>query len=126
MRLPWFMSSRQSARRTTGRTAPKNIRPTPQSSSCTGAERATGHGSRASRTIGRNGCLAPAFPVLRRHGGKTRRGRENMARVVLADDHPLYLQALKEAVEQIGIDVVGLATRGDDLVELMQTVETDA
>jgi len=49
-----------------------------------------------------------------------------MARVVLADDHPLYLQALKEAVEQIGIDVFGLATRGDDLVELMQTVETDA
>ena len=49
-----------------------------------------------------------------------------MARVVLADDHPLFLQALKEAVEQIGIDVVGVATRGDDLVELMQAVETDA
>jgi DNA-binding NarL/FixJ family response regulator len=49
-----------------------------------------------------------------------------MARVVLADDHPLFLQALKEAVEQMGIEVVGLASRGDELLELMKTVETDA
>ena len=49
-----------------------------------------------------------------------------MTRVVLADDHPLFLQALREAVEQAGIDVVGLATRGDDLVELVKTTETDA
>ncbi len=49
-----------------------------------------------------------------------------MTRVVLADDHPLFLQALREAVEQAGIDVVGLATRGDDLVELVKTTEPDA
>ena len=48
-----------------------------------------------------------------------------MARVVLADNHPLFLQALKEAVEQMGIEVVGLASRGDELLELMKTVETD-
>jgi DNA-binding NarL/FixJ family response regulator len=52
--------------------------------------------------------------------------RRPMARVVLADDHPLFLQALKEAVEQAGIEVVGMATRGDDLIELMKTTETDA
>jgi DNA-binding NarL/FixJ family response regulator len=49
-----------------------------------------------------------------------------VASVVLADDHPLFLQALTTAVENAGIDVLGAATRGDDLLELMTGVEPDA
>jgi DNA-binding NarL/FixJ family response regulator len=41
------------------------------------------------------------------------------ARVVLADDHPLFLQALQIAIEEAGITVAGCATRGDELLELM-------
>lgn len=48
------------------------------------------------------------------------------ARVVLADDHPLFLQALKLAIETAGIHVAGTATRGDELIELMRDVEADA
>jgi DNA-binding NarL/FixJ family response regulator len=46
--------------------------------------------------------------------------------VVLADDHPLFLQALTTAVEGAGIDVLGVAARGDELLELMGEVEPDA
>ena len=49
-----------------------------------------------------------------------------MAKVVLADDHPLFLQALREAVERAGIAVVGTAVRGDELLELTSKVEADA
>lgn len=49
-----------------------------------------------------------------------------MASVVLADDHPLFLQALTTAVENAGIDVLGAATRGDELLDLMTGVEPDA
>ena len=49
-----------------------------------------------------------------------------MANVVLADDHPLFLQALKEAVERAGISVVGTASGGDELLELMERVDADA
>jgi len=41
-------------------------------------------------------------------------------RVVLADDHPLFLEALTNALEDAGITVVGTATRGDELVELVE------
>jgi DNA-binding NarL/FixJ family response regulator len=44
----------------------------------------------------------------------------------LADDHPLFLEALKTAVESAGIDVLGAASRGDILLELMKSVEPDA
>ena len=47
------------------------------------------------------------------------------ARVVLADDHPLFLQALQVAMERAGFEVVGTATRGDDLLDLMDRVQTD-
>ena len=47
------------------------------------------------------------------------------ARVVLADDHPLFLQALQVAMERAGFEVVGTATRGDDLLELMDRVQAD-
>jgi DNA-binding NarL/FixJ family response regulator len=49
-----------------------------------------------------------------------------VTRVVLVDDHPLFIQALRAAVERAGIDVVGTASRGDELMDLMVTVETDA
>ena len=49
-----------------------------------------------------------------------------LTRVVLVDDHQLFIQALRAAVERAGIDVVGTASRGDELMELMGTVETDA
>ena len=48
------------------------------------------------------------------------------ARVVLADDHPLFLAALETAVEAAGITVVGTASRGDELLELMVGVTVDA
>jgi DNA-binding NarL/FixJ family response regulator len=41
------------------------------------------------------------------------------ARVVLADDHPLFLQALQVAVKDAGIEVTGVARRGDELLALM-------
>jgi DNA-binding NarL/FixJ family response regulator len=48
-------------------------------------------------------------------------------RVVLADDHPLFLEALTIALEGAGITVVGKATRGDHLVELVEGLtEVDA
>src|SRR3954452_2553855 len=49
-----------------------------------------------------------------------------VTRVVLVDDHPLFVQALRAAVERAGIDVVGTASRGDELMDLMDSVETDA
>jgi DNA-binding NarL/FixJ family response regulator len=51
---------------------------------------------------------------------------QTVASVVLADDHPLFLQALTTAVEAAGIDVLGAAERGDTLLDLMKTVEPDA
>ena len=49
-----------------------------------------------------------------------------MTRVVLVDDHPLFVEALRVAVERAGIEVAGTASRGDELMELMETVEADA
>ncbi|MFL5926145.1 MAG: response regulator [Gaiellaceae bacterium] len=49
-----------------------------------------------------------------------------MTRVVLVDDHPLFVEALRAAVERAGIEVAGTASRGDELMELMETVEADA
>ena len=47
------------------------------------------------------------------------------ARVVLADDHPLFLQALQVAMERAGFEIAGTAMRGDDLLELMARVHAD-
>jgi DNA-binding NarL/FixJ family response regulator len=49
-----------------------------------------------------------------------------VASVVLADDHPLFLQALTTAVEAAGIDVLGAAPRGDILLDMMKMVKPDA
>jgi DNA-binding NarL/FixJ family response regulator len=56
----------------------------------------------------------------------TDEGGKTVASVVLADDHPLFLQALTAAVEGAGIDVLGAAPSGDILLDLMKTVEPDA
>jgi DNA-binding NarL/FixJ family response regulator len=49
-----------------------------------------------------------------------------VTRVVLVDDHPLFIQALRATVERAGIEVVGTASRGGELMELMRTVDTEA
>jgi DNA-binding NarL/FixJ family response regulator len=49
-----------------------------------------------------------------------------VARVILADDHPLFIEALADAVRRAGIEVVGTATSGDELMALADTVDTDA
>ena len=49
-----------------------------------------------------------------------------MTRVVLVDDHPLFVEALRAAVERAGIEVAGTASRGDELMKLMETVDADA
>jgi DNA-binding NarL/FixJ family response regulator len=49
-----------------------------------------------------------------------------VTRVVLVDDHPLVVEALRVAVERAGIEVAGTASRGDELMELMEDVEADA
>jgi DNA-binding NarL/FixJ family response regulator len=47
-------------------------------------------------------------------------------RVVLADDHPLYLEALRTALRDREIDVVGTAGRGDEVVGLVAELAPDA
>jgi two-component system NarL family response regulator len=49
-----------------------------------------------------------------------------VARVILADDHPLFIEALAEAVTRAGIEVVATATDGDKLMKLAETTEADA
>jgi len=49
-----------------------------------------------------------------------------VTRVVLVDDHPLFVEALRVAVERAGIEVAGTASRGDELMDLMESVEADA
>jgi DNA-binding NarL/FixJ family response regulator len=49
-----------------------------------------------------------------------------VTRVVLVDDHPLFVEALRAAVERAGIEVAGTASRGDELMKLMETVDADA
>ena len=49
-----------------------------------------------------------------------------MPRVILADDHPLFLSALELALSEAGIDVLGSATNGDEVLELVGQCEPDA
>jgi DNA-binding NarL/FixJ family response regulator len=46
-------------------------------------------------------------------------------RVLLADDHPLFLDGLRLLIESAGLRVVGSATDGAALLELADTVEAD-
>jgi two-component system nitrate/nitrite response regulator NarL len=49
-----------------------------------------------------------------------------VTRVVLADDHPLFLAALRAVLERAGIEVVGSATRGDRLLAFVAELRPDA
>ena len=49
-----------------------------------------------------------------------------MTRVILADDHPLFLSALELALQEAGIDVVGTACTGTEVLELVDECEPDA
>jgi DNA-binding NarL/FixJ family response regulator len=49
-----------------------------------------------------------------------------VARVVIADDHPLFLEAITAALETAGIAVVGTAEDGEDLLELVSDRLPDA
>jgi NarL family two-component system response regulator LiaR len=49
-----------------------------------------------------------------------------MPRVILADDHPIFLSALELTLIEAGIDVVGCATTGDEVLELVDQEEPDA
>lgn len=46
-------------------------------------------------------------------------------RVVLADDHPLFLQGLEAALEREGLEIVGLAGSGREVIEVTQDVAPD-
>jgi DNA-binding NarL/FixJ family response regulator len=49
-----------------------------------------------------------------------------MPRVILADDHPLFLSALELALSEADIDVVGTACTGPEVLELADRCEPDA
>ena len=49
-----------------------------------------------------------------------------MPRVILADDHPLFLSALELTLSEAGIEVVGTACTGPEVLELADRCEPDA
>jgi DNA-binding NarL/FixJ family response regulator len=49
-----------------------------------------------------------------------------MARVVVADDHPLFVEALKTALDAEGVEVVGVAERGDEVLDVVASTRPDA
>jgi DNA-binding NarL/FixJ family response regulator len=46
-------------------------------------------------------------------------------RVVLADDHPLFLQGLEAALEKEGLEIVGLAAGGRQVIDVTREVAPD-
>ena len=46
-------------------------------------------------------------------------------RVVLADDHPLFLQGLEAALEREGLEIVGLAASGRQVIDVTREVGPD-
>jgi DNA-binding NarL/FixJ family response regulator len=49
-----------------------------------------------------------------------------VARVVVADDHPLFVEALKTALDAEGVEVVGVAERGDEVLDVVASTRPDA
>ena len=47
-------------------------------------------------------------------------------RVVLADDHPLFLHGLEASLEKEGLEIVGLAASGRQVIDVTREVEPDA
>lgn len=52
-------------------------------------------------------------------------GESHMARVVIADDHPLLVAALQATLVDAGFDVVGTTQYGADVVELVEATAPD-
>ena len=49
-----------------------------------------------------------------------------MTRVILADDHPLFLSALELSLEAAGVEVVGTSGTGDEVLSLVEKWRPDA
>ena len=49
-----------------------------------------------------------------------------MTRVILADDHPLFLSALELSLEAAGVEVVGTSGTGDEVLSLVEKWQPDA
>ncbi len=49
-----------------------------------------------------------------------------MTRVILADDHPLFLSALELSLEAAGVEIVGTCGTGDEVLELVDKWTPDA
>jgi DNA-binding NarL/FixJ family response regulator len=49
-----------------------------------------------------------------------------MTRVILADDHPLFLSALELSLEAAGVEVVGTSGTGDEVMGLVEKWQPDA
>ena len=47
-------------------------------------------------------------------------------RVVLADDHPLFLNGLELALEAEGLEIVGLASSGAEVLQVVEAIAPDA
>src|SRR4051794_33520915 len=58
--------------------------------------------------------------------GTAAEGECMSVRVVLADDHPLFLQGLEAALELEGLEIVGLAKSGPEVLEVVGQVNPDA
>ena len=49
-----------------------------------------------------------------------------MTRVILADDHPLFLSALELSLEAAGVEVVGTCGTGDEVLGMVEKWQPDA
>lgn len=49
-----------------------------------------------------------------------------MTRVILADDHPLFLSALELSLEAAGVEVVGTSGTGDEVLGMVEKTQPDA
>src|SRR5215210_4727972 len=58
-------------------------------------------------------------------GGDAAMRDGSAARVVLVDDHPLYAEALTVALVAEGLEVVGVAERGDEVLALVAETRPD-
>lgn len=64
-------------------------------------------------------------PILLRAEAIRQRDGDHPVRVLLADDHPVFLDGLRTLCERGGLSVVGTAVNGDDAVDLARRVRPD-
>jgi DNA-binding NarL/FixJ family response regulator len=63
--------------------------------------------------------------MLRRTEAVHQRGGDHAVRVLLADDHPVFLEGLWRLCKSGGLSVVATADNGDDAVDLARRVRPD-